>query len=71
VVLVNTGCSASKEHENICFHVLHNYKINLRACIICCLFIFYAYSLGVLAFYGIQQVAQAGLVSVLFRVMQE
>jgi hypothetical protein len=57
VVLVNTRLVL--KHEEHLTHVLHNYKINLGLHYML-LFIFMLISLGVLAFYGIQQVAQAG-----------
>jgi hypothetical protein len=59
--------SADKEHEEHLTHVLHQLQ-NKPWAALCCLFILYAYFLGV-CFYGIQQVAQAGW-SPSFRVMQ-
>jgi hypothetical protein len=62
--------SASKEHEEHLTHVLHQLQNKPWAALyVACLF-FMLISLGVLAFYGIQQVAQAGWSPVLFRVMQ-
>jgi hypothetical protein len=62
--------SASNEHEEHLIHVLHQLQNKPWAALyVACLF-FMLISLGVLAFYGIQIVAQAGWSPVLFRVMQ-
>ncbi|MDG2433457.1 quinol:cytochrome C oxidoreductase [Flavobacterium sp.] len=59
-----------KEHEKHLTHVLHQLQNKPWAALyVACIF-FMLISLGVLAFYGIQQVAQAGWSPVLFRVMQ-
>ena len=58
---------ADAEHKE---HVLHQLQNKPWAALyVACIF-FLLISLGVLAFYGIQQVAQAGWSPVLFRVMQ-
>jgi hypothetical protein len=58
------------EHKEHLEHVLHQLQNKPWAAFyIACIF-FMLISLGVLAFYGIQQVAQAGWSPVLFRVMQ-
>ncbi|MFT5217298.1 MAG: hypothetical protein ACI83H_002435 [Glaciecola sp.] len=60
----------SNEHEEHLTHVLHQLQNKPWAALyVACIF-FMLISLGVLAFYGIQQVAQAGWSPVLFRVMQ-
>ena len=59
-----------KEHEEHLEHVLHQLQNKPWAAFyVACLF-FMLISLGVLAFYAIQQVAQSGWSPVLFRVMQ-
>ena len=61
---------ASAEHQEHLEHVLHQLQNKPWAAFyVACIF-FMLISLGVLAFYGIQQVAQAGWSPVLFRVMQ-
>jgi hypothetical protein len=61
---------ASKEHEEHLTHVLHQLQNKPWAAFyVACIF-FLLLSMGVLAFYAIQQVAQAGWSPVLFRVMQ-
>lgn len=61
---------AHKEHEEHLEHVLHQLQNKpWSAFYVACIF-FMLVSLGVLAFYAIQQVAQAGWSPVLFRVMQ-
>ena len=61
---------AAKEHEEHLEHQLHQLQNKpWSALYIACLF-FLLVTLGVLAFYAIQQVAQAGWSPVLFRVMQ-
>ena len=58
------------EHKEHLEHVLHQLQNKPWAAFyVACIF-FMLISLGVLAFYGIQQVAQAGWSPVLFRVMQ-
>ncbi len=58
------------EHEKHLVHVLHQLQNKpWSALYVACLFLMLI-SLGVLAFYAIQQVAQAGWSPVLFRVMQ-
>ena len=60
----------ASEHEEHLTHVLHQLQNKPWAALyVACIF-FMLISLGVLAFYGIQQVAQAGWSPVLFRVMQ-
>jgi len=59
--------AAHKEHVEHVFHQLQNKP--WAAVYVACIF-FMLISLGALAFYGIQQVAQAGWSPVLFRVMQ-
>lgn len=61
---------AEKEHKEHLEHVLHQLQNKpWSALYVACIF-FMLISLGVLAFYAIQQVAQAGWSPVLFRVMQ-
>lgn len=61
---------ADAEHKEHLEHVLHQLQNKPWAAIyVACIF-FMLVSLGVLAFYAIQQVAQAGWSPVLFRVMQ-
>jgi len=61
---------AHAEHEKHLHHVLHQLQNKPWAALyVACIFIMLI-SLGVLAFYAIQQVAQAGWSPVLFRVMQ-
>ncbi|MFC6875707.1 quinol:cytochrome C oxidoreductase [Flavobacterium myungsuense] len=61
---------AHKAHEEHLEHVLHQLQNKPWAAFyVACIF-FMLVSLGVLAFYAIQQVAQAGWSPVLFRVMQ-
>ena len=61
---------AHKEHQEHLEHVLHQLQNKPWAAFyVACIF-FMLVSLGVLAFYAIQQVAQAGWSPVLFRVMQ-
>jgi hypothetical protein len=61
---------AHKEHEAHLEHVLHQLQNKPWAAFyVACIF-FLLISMGVLAFYAIQQVAQAGWSPVLFRVMQ-
>ena len=62
--------SAETEHKEHLEHVLHQLQNKPWAALyVACIF-FMLISLGVLAFYAIQQVAQAGWSPVLFRVMQ-
>jgi hypothetical protein len=62
--------NAVAEHEEHLKHVLHQLQNKpWSALYVACIF-FMLVSLGVLAFYAIQQVAQAGWSPVLFRVMQ-
>ncbi len=62
--------SADAEHKEHLEHVLHQLQNKpWSALYVACIF-FMLISLGVLAFYAIQQVAQAGWSPVLFRVMQ-
>lgn len=62
--------NAKSEHEEHLEHVLHQLQNKpWSALYVACIF-FLLISLGVLAFYAIQQVAQAGWSPVLFRVMQ-
>ncbi len=66
----NENVDAEKEHKEHLLHVLHQLKNKPWAALyVACIF-FLLISLGVLAFYAIQQVAQAGWSPVLFRVMQ-
>lgn len=61
---------AKAEHEEHLTHVLHQLENKPWAALyVACIF-FMLISLGALAFYAIQQVAQAGWSPVLFRVMQ-
>lgn len=61
---------AHAEHQEHLTHVLHQLQNKpWSALYVACIF-FMLISLGVLVFYGIQQVAQAGWSPVLFRVMQ-
>ena len=61
---------AHAEHEKHLHHVLHQLQNKPWAALyVACIF-FLLITMGVLAFYGIQQVAQAGWSPVLFRVMQ-
>ena len=69
-IVAHEEVSADKEHEEHLTHVLHQLQNKPWAALyVACLF-FMLISLGVLAFYGIQQVAQSGWSPVLFRVMQ-
>ena len=62
--------NAETEHKEHLEHVLHQLQNKPWAALyVACIF-FMLVSLGVLAFYAIQQVAQAGWSPVLFRVMQ-
>ena len=62
--------NAETEHQDHLEHVLHQLQNKPWAALyVACIF-FMLISLGVLAFYAIQQVAQAGWSPVLFRVMQ-
>jgi hypothetical protein len=62
--------SGANEHEKHLEHVLHQLQNKpWSALYVACIF-FLLLSMGVLAFYAIQQVAQAGWSPVLFRVMQ-
>ena len=62
--------SADAEHKEHLEHVLHQLQNKPWAALyVACIF-FLLVTLGVLAFYAIQQVAQAGWSPVLFRVMQ-
>jgi hypothetical protein len=62
--------AAHAEHEEHLEHVLHQLQNKPWAALyVACIF-FMLISLGVLAFYAIQQVAQSGWSPVLFRVMQ-
>jgi hypothetical protein len=62
--------SADAEHKEHLEHVLHQLQNKPWAALyVACIF-FLLVSLGVLAFYAIQQVAQSGWSPVLFRVMQ-
>jgi hypothetical protein len=62
--------SADAEHKEHLEHVLHQLQNKPWAALyVACIF-FMLISLGVLAFYAIQQVAQAGWSPVLFRIMQ-
>ncbi|WP_264536219.1 quinol:cytochrome C oxidoreductase [Flavobacterium sp. N1736] len=62
--------SAADEHKKHLTHVLHQLQNKpWSALYVACIF-FLLISLGVLSFYAIQQVAQAGWSPVLFRVMQ-
>lgn len=61
---------AEKEHKDHIEHVFHQLQNKPWAALyVACIF-FLLISMGVLAFYAIQQVAQAGWSPVLFRVMQ-
>ena len=61
---------AHAEHEAHLTHVLHQLQNKPWAALyVACIF-FLLISMGTLAFYAIQQVAQAGWSPVLFRVMQ-
>ncbi len=69
-VAENDKVSAEKEHKEHLEHVLHQLQNKpWSALYVACIF-FMLISLGVLAFYAIQQVAQSGWSPVLFRVMQ-
>jgi hypothetical protein len=61
---------AHAEHEDHLLHVLHQLQNKPWAAIYVAALFFMLISLGVLAFYAIQNVAQAGWSPVLFRVMQ-
>lgn len=62
--------NAHAEHQEHLTHVLHQLQNKpWSALYVACIF-FLLISMGVLVFYGIQQVAQAGWSPVLFRVMQ-
>lgn len=64
------GADAVAKHEEHLTHVLHELQNKPWAALyVACIF-FMLLSMGVLAFYAIQQVAQAGWSPVLFRVMQ-
>ena len=64
------GLTAEEEHNEHLNHVLHQLQNKpWSALYVACIF-FMLISLGVLVFYAIQQVAQAGWSPVLFRVMQ-
>lgn len=66
----NGGHDAHADHQEHLEHVLHQLQNKPWAAVyVACIF-FLLLTLGVLAFYGIQQVAQAGWSPVLFRVMQ-
>ena len=70
VVAGEDKVSAETEHKEHLEHVLHQLQNKPWAALyVACIF-FMLISLGVLAFYAIQQVAQAGWSPVLFRVMQ-
>ena len=65
-----TEVDAAAKHEEHLTHVLHELQNKPWAALyVACIF-FMLLSMGVLAFYAIQQVAQAGWSPVLFRVMQ-
>ncbi|WP_026707565.1 cation-translocating P-type ATPase [Flavobacterium frigidarium] len=65
-----TEADAAAKHEEHLTHVLHELQNKPWAALyVACIF-FMLLSMGVLAFYAIQQVAQAGWSPVLFRVMQ-
>ena len=65
-----TAVDAEKEHKEHVEHVFHQLQNKPWAALyVACIF-FMLVSLGALAFYAIQQVAQAGWSPVLFRVMQ-
>ncbi|MBU2060561.1 MAG: quinol:cytochrome C oxidoreductase [Bacteroidetes bacterium] len=65
-----TEADAAAKHEEHLTHVLHQLQNKPWAALyVACIF-FMLLSMGVLAFYAIQQVAQAGWSPVLFRVMQ-
>jgi hypothetical protein len=64
------AAQAAEKHKEHLEHVLHQLQNKPWAAVyVACIF-FMLISLGVLAFYAIQQVAQAGWSPVLFRVMQ-
>jgi hypothetical protein len=66
----HSDVAAAAEHEEHLTHVLHQLQNKPWAALyVACIF-FLLFPLGVLAFYAIQQVAQAGWSPVLFRVMQ-
>ena len=66
----NTEVNHEDEHKSHVEHVFHQLQNKPWAALyVACIF-FMLISLGVLAFYAIQQVAQAGWSPVLFRVMQ-
>jgi hypothetical protein len=70
VVAGHDVAKEAAEHEEHLTHVLHQLQNKPWAAFyVACLF-FLLFPLGVLAFYAIQQVAQAGWSPVLFRVMQ-
>ena len=64
------NAKAHTEHEEHLEHVLHQLQNKPWAAVYVAALFFMLISLGVLAFYGIQNVAQAGWSPVLFRVMQ-
>lgn len=64
------NAKAHAEHEEHLEHVLHQLQNKPWAAVYVAALFFMLISLGVLAFYGIQNVAQAGWSPVLFRVMQ-
>lgn len=69
-VVEKHDAKAKAEHEEHLTHVLHQLENKPWAALyVACIF-FMLISLGALAFYAIQQVAQAGWSPVLFRVMQ-
>ena len=69
-VAENDKVSAENDHKEHLDHVLHQLQNKpWSALYVACIF-FMLISLGVLAFYAIQQVAQSGWSPVLFRVMQ-
>jgi len=70
VVEKHSEVGAAAEHEEHLTHVLHELQNKPWAALyVACIF-FLLISMGVLAFYAIQQVASAGWSPVLFRVMQ-
>jgi hypothetical protein len=70
VVKEESKADAAAEHQKHLEHVLHQLQNKpWSALYVACIF-FMLVSLGVLAFYAIQQVAQSGWSPVLFRVMQ-
>ena len=70
VVKEEAKADAAAEHQKHLEHVLHQLQNKpWSALYVACIF-FMLVSLGVLAFYAIQQVAQSGWSPVLFRVMQ-